>query len=79
MPLLMSMGFSHHYLMHARVKKLKSCWQPQITLFLSSAIPVGFSSSSYFSQTFKKVAGVSPSSYRKTVKSDHGEMEDLSR
>ena len=31
-----------NYLMHARVKKLKSCWQPQITLFLSSAIPVVF-------------------------------------
>ena len=77
MPLLMSMGFlpSTISCMPAYEKLLAT------TDYSLSVIShtCGFSSSSYFSQTFKKVAGVSPSSYRKTVKSDHGEMEDLSR
>ena len=67
-----------NYLMRARIEKAKTLLST--TDFSLSVISrsCGFSSSSYFSQTFKKVAGVSPSSYRKTVKSDHGEMEDLS-
>ena len=68
-----------NYLMHARVKKAEKLLATTDYSLSVISHTCGFSSSSYFSQTFKKVAGVSPSSYRKTVKSDHGEMEDLSR
>ena len=67
-----------NYLMHARVKKAEKLLATTDYSLSVISHTCGFSSSSYFSQTFKKVAGVSPSSYRKTVKSDHGEMEDLS-
>lgn len=68
-----------NYLMHARVKKAEKLLATTDYSLSVISHTCGFSSSSYFSQTFKKVAGVSPSSYRKTVKSDHGEMADLSR
>ena len=68
-----------NYLMHARVKKAEKLLATTDYSLSVISHTCGFSSSSYFSQTFKKVAGVSPSSYRKTVKSDHGEMDDLSR
>ena len=62
-----------NYLMHARVKKAEKLLATTDYSLSVISRTCGFSSSSYFSQTFKKVTGVSPSSYRKTSKSDQDE------
>ncbi|EDM26464.1 L-rhamnose operon transcriptional activator [Lentisphaera araneosa HTCC2155] len=41
------------------------------------AYKVGFSSSQYFSQTFKKELGMSPREYRKSLRLDSGRIQDM--
>jgi AraC-like DNA-binding protein len=41
------------------------------------AFKVGFSSSQYFSQTFKKELGMSPREYRKSLKLESGRIQDM--
>ena len=60
-----------NYLMQARVKKaekLLATTDYSMSVISSSC---GFASSGYFSQTFKKITGLSPSAYRKKSKSEH--------
>lgn len=60
-----------NYLMQARVKKaekLLTTTDYSMSVISSSC---GFASSGYFSQTFKKITGLSPSAYRKKSKSEH--------
>ena len=60
-----------NYLMQARVKKaekLLATTDYSMSVISSSC---GFASSGYFSQTFKKITGFSPSAYRKKSKSEH--------
>lgn len=54
-----------NYLISTRIKKAEKLLETSdySLAFISSAC--GFSSSSYFSQTFRKINGVSPSTYRK--------------
>lgn len=59
-----------NYLMRARVEKAKTLLST--TDFSLSVISrsCGFSSSSYFSQTFKKLSGMSPSAFRRASRQD---------
>ena len=59
-----------NYLMRARVEKAKTLLST--TDFSLSVISrsCGFSSSSYFSQTFKKLSGMSPSAFRRARRQD---------
>lgn len=61
------------YLMQARVKKAETLLATTDYSLSVISRSCGFSSSSYFSQTFKKIAGISPSTYRKKSKSEHDE------
>ena len=58
------------YLMHARVKKAEKLLTTTDYSLSVISRTCGFSSSSYFSQTFKKITGMSPSCCRKISKSD---------
>lgn len=60
-----------NYLMHARIKKAQKLLSTTDYSLSVISRSCGFSSSSYFSQTFRKMAGVSPSSYRKNCKTQN--------
>ncbi len=64
-----------NYLMHARVRKAEKLLATTDYSLSVISRTCGFSSSSYFSQAFKKIAGVSPSSYRRLSKSSDQQAE----
>lgn len=66
------------YLMRTRVKKAEKLLATTDYSLSVISRTCGFSSSSYFSQTFKKIAGVSPSCYRRTSKSDQDQDKEAS-
>ena len=65
-----------NYLMQARVKKAQKLLSTTDYSLSVISRSCGFSSSSYFSQTFRKMSGVSPSSYRKSCKTQNDENQD---
>lgn len=66
------------YLMRTRVKKAEKLLATTDYSLSVISRTCGFSSSSYFSQTFKKIMGVSPSCYRRTSKSDQDQDKEAS-
>lgn len=66
------------YLMRTRVKKAEKLLATTDYSLSVISRTCGFSSSSYFSQTFKKITGVSPSRYRRTSKSDQDQDKEAS-
>ena len=56
----------HEYINISRIYNSLSCFDKD-TYFLSIAIKNGFNSLEYFSETFKKIMGVSPTIYKKFV------------
>ena len=60
-----------NYLMRARIEKAENpAFHHRLIPSPSSAATCGFSSSSYFSQTFKKLSGMSPSAFRRASRQD---------
>ena len=66
------------YLMRTRVKKAEKLLATTDYSLSVISRTCGFSSSSYFSQTFKKITGVSTSCYRRTSKSDQDQDKEAS-
>jgi len=54
-----------HYLIKIRIEKAMEFIQKKEMNFSKIAVKVGFSNSQYFSKTFKRVTGKSPSQYKK--------------
>ena len=56
-----------NYLIHLRIKAAKELLETTNYSIAQISESSGFSSQSYFSQTFKKFAGISPNEYRKKM------------
>jgi AraC family transcriptional regulator len=55
----------HRYLLHWRIAQAKEMLSDPSRAIAEIALSVGFSSQSHFTQTFRKVAGMSPLKYRR--------------
>lgn len=55
----------HDYLLHRRVERAKTLLMHAETLLADVALEVGFQNQAHFSTVFKRLAGASPSSWRR--------------
>jgi AraC family transcriptional regulator len=62
-----AMGCSpHQWLTRLRVERAKTILREKSVSLIDIALDCGFSSHSHFSNTFRQIAGVTPSEYRRT-------------
>ena len=57
----------HRYILRARVARAKAMLRRRDLSLVDIALSAGFSNQSHFTKAFKKLTGISPSSYRKSV------------
>ena len=63
-------GYSpHEFLIHCRIEKAKQFLAHQVSV-LQAAMDTGFFDQSHFCRHFKRITGVSPGAYRRSMRND---------